>query len=89
VIMKLLMGPFLLKHSLLELGLSTITDDIRFDEQSTKCQTFKKANWPLVRCQEPAVASRQSQFITYGEDQFKVSIFIIYSRKLDVFDFWQ
>src|SRR5262245_29096789 len=73
VIVKSLMGPYGLKHSLVELGLPAITLDIAFDEQLATPIALKRANWPLVGRQEPAVASRRSQLLNYGEDHCKVS----------------
>jgi hypothetical protein len=87
VIVKSLMGPFGLKRSLLELGMPAITTAITFDEQSTNAVSFKKANWPLTDRGEPAIASGRAQYLTYGEDHFKVSVTPVHYRKSDILDF--
>jgi hypothetical protein len=87
VIVKSLMGPLGLKRSLLELGMPAIMTAITFDDQSMNAVSFKKANWPLTDRKAPAIASGRAQCLSYGEEQFKVSIIPIHSQKLDILDF--
>jgi hypothetical protein len=87
VIVKSLMGPLGLKRSLLELGMPAITTAITFDDQSTNAVSFKKANWPLTDRKVPAIASGRAQCLSYGEEQFKVSVVPMPSRKSDILDF--
>ncbi len=73
VITKDLMGPFGLKRSLLELGLPSITKLLTFDKNISQDFAHHPANWPLNKSNEPAVASRHAQTLTYGEDHWMVS----------------
>jgi hypothetical protein len=73
VIVKGLMEPFCLKRSLLEQGLPSLTKLIRFDQSISEQFAHTPANWPLTSDNEPAVASKRCQVLTFGKDHFLVS----------------
>jgi hypothetical protein len=73
VIVKDLMVPFGLKPSLLDLGLPSVTTLVKFDVDISQSFTHTPGNWPLTARQEPAVASKRAQTLTYGEEHYTVS----------------
>jgi hypothetical protein len=72
VITKNLMEPFGLKHSLIELGLPSITKAINLNNSLSKSFPHRE-QWPLTASGEPAVASKKSLILTFGNDQYTVS----------------
>lgn len=73
VITKDLMGPFGLKRSLLELGLPSIIKAINFDKSISSSFSHHPASWPLDLNNNPAIASKRAQILTYGDAHFTVS----------------
>ena len=74
VITNDLMGPFCLKRSLIELGLPSISKALNFDKSIALEFAHHPANWPLNKFGEPAVASKRSQVLTFGQDHFMVRV---------------
>jgi hypothetical protein len=71
-----LMGPFGLKRSLVENGLPSIAMNLSFDHGISNQFAIRPANWPVTKYEEPAIASKRTQVLTYGEGHFAVRLFL-------------
>lgn len=72
VITSDIMKPFGLQKSLIEHGLPCIAVDLTFDQSLAKNFIINPANWPVNKLGEPAVASKRTQILTYGESHYIV-----------------
>jgi hypothetical protein len=75
------MEPFGLKPSLMELGLPSITN-VDFFSNDGNVFALQPSEWPLTPSKEPAIASKRTQILTYGQDHYNVSM--SYSIRLQV-----
>ncbi|KAG2045993.1 hypothetical protein BDR06DRAFT_1015119 [Suillus hirtellus] len=72
VIATSLMRPLWLVQSLLEHGLPTFSPSVRFAAPPSIPVTISPADWPtLTNMKVPAIASKRSQILTYGNDHFE------------------
>jgi hypothetical protein len=70
-ITKYSMEPFGLKPSLMELGLPSMTH-VDFFSKDGNVFALSPSEWPLTPSKEPAVASKRTQILTYGQDHYNV-----------------
>ncbi|KAG1853395.1 hypothetical protein F4604DRAFT_1933291 [Suillus subluteus] len=72
VIATSLMRPLWLVQSLLEHGLPTFSPSVRFAAAPSIPVAISPADWPtLTSMKVPAIASKRSQILTYGNDHFE------------------
>ncbi|KAG1769738.1 hypothetical protein EV702DRAFT_1049616 [Suillus placidus] len=72
VIATSLMRPLWLVQSLLEHGLPTFSPSVRFAPAPSIPVAISPADWPtLTNMKIPAIASKRSQILTYGNDHFE------------------
>ncbi|KAG1811023.1 hypothetical protein EV424DRAFT_1542652 [Suillus variegatus] len=72
VIATSLMRPLWLVKSLLEQGLPTFAPSVRFPHAPCVPVAISSADWPtLTNMNAPAIASKRSQMLTYGNDHFE------------------
>ncbi|KAG2090773.1 uncharacterized protein F5147DRAFT_780230 [Suillus discolor] len=77
VIATSLMRPLWLVQSLLEHGLPTFSPSVRFAAPPSIPIAISPADWPtLTSMKVPAIASKRSQILTYGNDHFEVCGFL-------------
>jgi hypothetical protein len=78
VLSNIVMKPLFITRGLLEHGMPTINKAIyttRFQDISQF--TIKEDIWPLNKARNgPAICSRRTQMLTYGEGHFMVSLYI-------------
>ncbi|KAG1863248.1 hypothetical protein DFJ58DRAFT_912417 [Suillus subalutaceus] len=73
VIATSLMRPLWLVQSLLEHGLPTFSPSVRFAAAPSIPVAISPADWPtLTSMKVPAIASKRSQILTYGNDHFEL-----------------
>jgi hypothetical protein len=73
-----LMGPLGLRKSLVEKGLPTLTTKFTFDLDLANGFSSNPSQWPLNSNNEPAIASKRVQLLTYGEAHYMVRTIIDY-----------
>ncbi|KAG2365886.1 hypothetical protein BDR07DRAFT_1373987 [Suillus spraguei] len=72
VIATSLMRPLWLVKSLLEQGLPTFAPSVRFSNAPCIPVAISPADWPTItNMNVPAIASKRSQMLTYGNDHFE------------------
>ncbi|KAG2029044.1 hypothetical protein BDR03DRAFT_1018980 [Suillus americanus] len=75
VIATSLMRPLWLVKSLLEQGLPTFAPSVRFSHTPCVPVAISPSEWPtLTNMNVPAIASKRSQILTYGNDHFEACI---------------
>ncbi|KAG1758543.1 hypothetical protein EDD22DRAFT_997786 [Suillus occidentalis] len=76
VIAAKLMRPLWLVQSLLEQGLPTFAPSVRITSSVGNPISISSADWPTSdNLNVPAIASKRSQVLTYGNDHFEASVF--------------
>jgi hypothetical protein len=75
VIASKLMRPLWLVQSLLEQGLPTFSPTVRLTSSISNPIAISSSDWPTSdNLNVPAIASKRSQVLTYGNDHFEASV---------------